>query len=313
MSGKTAENMPRDISEEVYRYLARDWGQSGDVLTLAKIRQLKRDIPNLRQRYQRELRIPYHQSAMRRAYLASFAARYAYILHGCLDLVRAKALATLQPWHRDEAVVCLMGGGPACELVGLLEWLYDNDIKPKYLHAVILDREGFWRSFHSFLFVEILGRLFPKTQIIPTYESVDFPVAKGKKFVRESVDYGFRNTSLLAEARLISLANCLSEIPNHRGFECQLRFLTRIAWNSQLVVCADSAAKKRRQRMSWLSSHFHSAAAFRARGLFSGVHTFGCSWLTSMSPNSVRIFNKATKPVWLHSFKRWIYVAHTRP
>lgn len=304
--------MPDDISEDVYRYLARDWGHSEDVLRSPKIRQLKRDIPNLRERYEGERRIHYHLPAVRRAYLASFAARYAYILYGCLNLVRVQARRTLRDWHGGDAVVCLIGGGPACELVGLLAWLYENEIKPKHLHVIILDREGYWRSFHSFLFVEILGRLFRKTQILPSYEAVNFPVSKKKGFDRESVDYSFRQTSLLAEARLISLVNCLSEISDHRGIECHLRFLTRLAWERQLVICADSSANKRRERMDWLQTYFEDAPSPRFRQLHMGTQVFDCPWLQQMSATSARIFNRTSRPVWMRSFKRWVYIAQSR-
>jgi hypothetical protein len=305
--------MPNDISEDIYRYLSRDWGHSKDTLRTPKITQLKRDIPDLRKRYEAERRIPYNRPGVRRAYLASFAARYASVLYGCLNLARAEALETLGPWHQSDAVVCLIGGGPACELVGLLDWLYENNIKPKHLHAVILDREGFWRSFHSFLFVEIIGSRFRKTQILPSYEAVEFPVSKKKSFKREAVDYGFQQPSLLAEARLISIINFMSEISDHRGLECHLRFLTCLAWERQLVVCADSSANKRRNRMDWLQNHFEKPTSARARQIHAGVQNFDCPWLQQMSTTSQRIFNRTSKPLWLHSFKRWVYIAQTRP
>jgi hypothetical protein len=305
--------MPHDISEDIYRYLARDWGHSNDRLSNAKIRQLKRDVPVLRESYQRDREIPYNKAPTRRAYLASFAARYAYILYGCLELVRDAALDLLRDWHNSDAVVCLVGGGPGSELFGLVDWLYQNGIRPKYLHVILLDREGFWRSFHSNLFVEILGSRFRKTRVLPSYEKVEFPVSKRVGFDRQSVDYSFQQTSLLAEARLLSVVNCLSEIPDKRGIECHVRFLSRIAWNAQLVICADSAAKKRRSRMEWLQGHFENDATVHAQNLFTGIHTFECDWLKTMSENSQRIFNKTQKPIWLHSFKRWVNIARTAP
>ena len=108
----------------------------------------------------------------------------------------------------------------------------------------------------------MINQRFRKTLVIPSYEAVDFPVPKGARFDRTAVNYNFAQTSLLAEARLISVVNCLSEIPDHRGIECHLRFLTRIAWHDQLLVCADSAAKKRRPRMKWLKPMFDSASDF---------------------------------------------------
>ena len=305
--------MPHDISEDIYRYLARDWGHSDDRLSNAKIRQLKRDVPKLRESYQRDREIPYNKPTTRRAYLASFAARYAYILHGCLELVREAALPLLRDWHNSNAVVCLVGGGPGCELFGLVDWLYQNDIRPKYLHVILLDREGFWRSFHSYLFVEIIGSRFRKTRVLPSYENVEFPASRQVRFDRQSVDYSFQQTSLLAEARLVSVVNCLSEIPDERGIQCHLRFLTRIAWSGQLVICADSAANKRRSRMEWLERHFQNDAILHAENLHSAIHRFQCDWLENMSENSQRVFNRTQKPIWLHSFKRWVYIARTHP
>lgn len=305
--------MPSDISDDIYRYLARDWRHSSDTLSAAKIRQLKRDIPDLRKRYESDRRIPYNDPSIRRAYLASFAARYSCILYDCLNLAKARALQTLKSWDCNSATMCLIGGGPGCELIGLLDWLYENDVRPKHLHVIILDREGYWRSFHSFLFVEILGRFFRKTQILPSYESIDFPISKQKRFKRESVNYQFAHSSLLAEARLVSIINFLSEIPDHRGFECQFRYLTRLAWEKQLVVCADSAANKRRKRLDWIDKHFNRASTVKADELYSGVHDFDCPWLNTMTATSSKIFQKAAAPMWLHSFKRWIYMAETLP
>src|SRR5262245_61584024 len=80
------ETMP-DLSEEVYRYLARDWGLKDDALTDKKCAQLTQAIPNLRTSYHHNRKIPYQNPLTRRAYLAAFAPRYAYVLHNCLRKV----------------------------------------------------------------------------------------------------------------------------------------------------------------------------------------------------------------------------------
>src|SRR5436190_798424 len=117
--------MPYDIAPDIYRYLALDWGLQKDELTPAKCGQLTREIPELRKAYWSEHGISYHKSITRRAYLAAFGPRYAYVLYKALNRRRAAAISTLQAWHKSEGVVCLMGGGPACELFGLLDWLYE--------------------------------------------------------------------------------------------------------------------------------------------------------------------------------------------
>lgn len=248
---------------------------------------------------------------IRRAYLAAFAPRYAYILYHCLNKVAARARRVLADWNNGEAVLCMMGGGPACELVGLLDWLYQNDIRPRYLHVVMLDRENYWRTFHSFLFSELLGQQFRRTLIVPTYESVEFPVPRGSAFNRQSVNYNFAQTSLLAEAKMISIVNCLSELSNHRGFECHLRFLTRLAWTQQLIVCADSAARKRRPRMKWLADFFNDQFNFESTQLWSGTPEMHCNWLRR-GQTSQRIFSGQT-PRWETAMSRWVYIQCTGP
>jgi hypothetical protein len=301
--------MPHDISEDVYRYLARDWGLKDDALTDTKCAQLTETIPDLRNSYHHNRRIAYHKSLIRRAYLAAFAPRYAYILHSCLRKVGKAARELLSPWNNQEGVMCLLGGGPACEVFGLMQWLYRWKIRPRYLHVIIADRERHWRSFHNFLFSDLCSQRFRKTMIVPSYESVDFPVPGGKDFDRTAVNYNFAQTSLLAEARLISVINCLSELADHRGFACHLRYLTRLAWNPQLVICADSAAKKRRPRMSWLLDFFAKADNFQSKQLFTGIRDMTFDWL-HQGETSQRIFRPAA-PRWENSISRWVYIART--
>ena len=127
--------MPQDIAESVYCYLARDWGLAKDELTETKCEQLRTSIPQLRLAYHGNRAIAYHKPTVRRAYLAAFAPRYAYVLYRSLQKVRARALEVLRPWHRKEGVMCMLGGGPACEIFGLLDWLYQHDIEPPYLRV----------------------------------------------------------------------------------------------------------------------------------------------------------------------------------
>ncbi len=298
--------MPHDVAKDLYRYLARDWGLVRDALTDAKCEQLKEAIPKLRKAYYRDRKITYSKPLTRRAYLAAFAPCYSYMLYHCLALAAKEALAVFRPWHRSEGVVCLFGGGPACEVFGLLDWLYEHGIEPRYLQVVILDREGFWRTFHSFLFSDLLSQHYRKTLIVPSYEAIDFPVPTGKSFDRTTVNYNFTQTGLLAEARIFSLVNCLSELPDHRGLECHLRYLTRLAWNPHLVVCADSAAPKRRPRITWLKPFFDNATGLQSIELVNGIRTFSSNWLQN-GPTSQRIFATPT-PRWENSVKRYVYV-----
>jgi hypothetical protein len=302
--------MPHDIAPDIYRYLAHDWGLQGDALTPAKCSQLEAEIPRLRNAYQRNRKIPYHDPLTRRAYLAAFGPRYAYVLYRCLNRRRAAAQAILQPWHKNEGVVCLMGGGPACELFGLLDWLYAHGIEPRYLRVIIMDGEGYWRTFHNFLFADLIGRRFRKTLVVPSYEAVDFPVPKGKKFDPTAVSYNFAQIAHLGEARLVSVANCLSELSDHRGFECHLRFLMRIARHPQLVICADSAAKKRRPRMSWLQGAFDVANTFKTRNLMSGIIKMQFQHLT-MDATTQQIFQTNGTPKWENSLSRWVNIQRT--
>jgi hypothetical protein len=300
--------MPHDIASDIYRYLARDWGlKEGTDLTAAKKLQLTREIIKLRKAYRAEKQISYHKPNTRRAYLAAFGPRYAYVLYRCLNRRRAAAKEILSLWHRGEGVVCLMGGGPACELIGLLDWLYAHNIKPRYLRVIIMDREGYWRTFHNFLFADILGKRFGGTLIIPSYESVDFPVPTGKKFDPMTVNYNFAQLAHLAEARLISVVNCLSELPDHRGFECHLRMLLRIARHPQLVVCADSAAKKRRPRMKWLTNAFHTPKTFLTTDLLSEITKMRFRHL-KLDDVTLSIFNKNGAPRWENSLSRWVNI-----
>jgi|ERR1035437_5773480 hypothetical protein len=299
--------MPQDIAESVYCYLARDWGLAKDELTETKCEQLRTSIPQLRLAYHGNRAIAYHKPTVRRAYLAAFAPRYAYFLYRSLQKVRARALEVLRPWHREEGVMCMLGGGPACEIFGLLDWLYQHDIEPRYLRVVIMDREGYWRSFHSYLFSELVSRHFRKTMVIPSYESVDFPVPTGVKFDRSLVNYNYAQASLLSEARLISIVNCLSEIGDHRGFRCHLHYLTQIAWESQLVFCADSNAKKRRPRMSWLPEFFDENPKLKSKELFEGTIPMKFKWL-KRGPTSQRIFRNGSAPTWQNDIQRWAYI-----
>jgi len=299
--------MRHDIAESVYCYVARDWGLVKDELTASKCEQLQASIPRLRLAYHGNRAIAYHKPTVRRAYLAAFAPRYSYVLHRSLQKVRAKALEVLRPWHRKEGVMCMLGGGPACEIFGLLDWLYEHDIEPRYLRLVIMDREGYWRSFHSYLFSELVSRYFRKTMVIPSYESVDFPVPIGVKFDRSLVNYNYAQASLLSEARLISIVNCLSEIGDHRGFACHLHYLTQIAWEPQLVICADSNAKKRRPRMSWLAEFFDKNSKLKSKELFEGTISMKFKWL-KRGPTSQRIFRNGKAPTWQNDIQRWAHI-----
>jgi len=87
--------MPHDISEDIYRYLARDWGLKDDGLTDTKCAQLRKEIPKLRNSYHANRRIAYHRPLTRRAYLAAFALRYAYVLQSCLRKVGPAAREVL--------------------------------------------------------------------------------------------------------------------------------------------------------------------------------------------------------------------------
>jgi hypothetical protein len=301
--------MPFDIAQDVYRYLARDWGLQDEKLTDKKCQLLKKYISLLRVKYQKNRKIPYHKAVVRRTYLATFAPRYAYTLYHCLSKTPLEAKQVLDSWHNKDAVMCMLGGGPACELYGLLDWLYENGIEPRYLHVVLCDRQAYWRTFHSFLFADILAARFKKTLIVPTYETVDFPVQTGKKFNRLSVNYGFAQHAMLAEAKLITVVNCLSELPDHRGFECHLRYLTRLAWSDQLVVCADSNARKWRPRMSWLKDHFDKAENFESKELHCGSEKMEANWLTQ-DATTQKIFG-VPSPKWETSINRWVYIRKT--
>src|SRR6266478_8291274 len=302
--------MPHDIAQDIYRYLAHDWRLKGDELTDSKCNQLRDEIPKLRKAYWRNKELPYHKPLTRRAYLAAFGPRYAYVVYRCLNRRRTNAVRILKPWHREEGVVCLMGGGPACELFGLLEWLYEKGIEPRFLRVIIMDREGYWRTFHNFLFAGLIATRIRKTLVVPSYEAVDFPVPRGKKFDPTTVSYNFAQIAQLAEARLVLVTNCLSELPDHRGFECHLRFLIRIARHSQLVVCADSAAKKRRPRVSWLRGAFNVANTFETTELMSDVIKMKFGHLTQ-DPTTRRIFQKNGPPKWENSLSRWVSIQKT--
>ncbi len=178
------------------------------------------------------------------------------------------------------------------------------------LRAIIMDKEGYWRTFHNFLFSDLIGRRFRKTLVVPSYEAVDFPVPKGKRFDPTTVNYNFAQIAQLAEARLISIANCLSELPNHRGFECHLRFLMRIARHPQIVICADSAAKKRRPRMSWLRRAFDVRNTFKTTDLMSEVVEMQFRHLKRDSTTD-RIFQRNGSPKWETSLTRWVSIQKT--
>lgn len=302
--------MPYDITPDIYRYLAHDWGLHGDALTEVKCRQLTNEIPKLRKAYWNERGIPYHNPITRRAYLAAFGSRYAYVLYKCLNRRRAAAISILQPWHNAEGVICLMGGGPACELFGLLDWLYEREIEPRFLRVIIMDREGYWRTFHNFLFADLIGKKFRKTLVVPSYEAIDFPVPKGKKFDPTTVSYNFAQIAQLAEARLISIANCLSELPNHRGFECHLRFIMRIARYPQLVVCADSSANKRQSRMNWLTDAFKVPNTFITTNLMSEVVKMKFHHL-KRDEITKRIYKINGAPKWMNTLSRWVNIQKT--
>jgi hypothetical protein len=220
-----------DISEDVYRYLARDWGLKDDALTDTKCAQLRNEIPRLRTAYHHNRRVTYNRPLTRRAYLAAFAPRYAYILHSCLRAVGNAAREILSPWNKKEGVMCLLGGGPACEVYGLMQWLYRWAIRPRYLHVIVVDREKHWRSFHNFLFSDLCSRHFRKTMIVPSYESVEFPVPRGENFDRTLANYGFAQPSILAlkQAKPLGVETFFCRPGLERGFSEP---------SSQRVICS---------------------------------------------------------------------------
>jgi hypothetical protein len=296
--------MPHDIATDIYRYLAHDWGLQGEALTDTKCAQLTAEIPVLRKGYWGEREISYRRPLTRRAYLAAFGPRYAYVLSKTLNRKKAECIDVLRPWHKAEAVMCLLGGGPACELFGLLDWLYENGIEPRFLRVIIMDREGYWRTFHNFLFGDLISKHFRKTLVVPSYESVTFPVVTGNRFDRTVVNYNFGQIAHIAEARLISVVNCLSELQDYRGIACHLRFMARIAWNPQVLVCADSAARKRRPRMKWFQESFGGPPTVNETLLKVGILKMKFSQL-DMDPTTTAIFKTAGAPRWENKLKRW--------
>ena len=57
------------------------------------------------------------------------------MLYKCLNRVKRRALPIFEEWHQAEGVICLVGGGPACEVFGLVHWLDKNGINPGYLKS----------------------------------------------------------------------------------------------------------------------------------------------------------------------------------
>jgi hypothetical protein len=298
--------MPHDIADHIYRYLARDWHLANDVLTSTKCHQLSRWITNLRGRYKGERDIPYQQVGIRRAYLPAFGPRYAYILYRLFEEIEQHHGNPFAGWPDDEVVICLVGGGPAIEVFGLLDRMYQNNFYPKYLHVVIVDRQRYWRSFHSYLFSELFASFFRRTQIIPTYEEIDVPVPSGVRFDPSSISYGYGQVGLLSKTRILSVVNCFSEIADHRAVQQHLRYLLRLPCNDVLFVCADSNAKKRRPRMSWLDDFFTSGKLI-SHSRFSGRLDVNCHWLHGDATTNLVFPGTPGSPSWLTNCVRWAY------
>src|SRR5271154_2924431 len=93
-----------------YTYLARDWGLVDDALTATKCQILRRHISDLRSRYRKERSIPYHRISIRRAYVASYAPRYARLISSLFGKLDGKANELVKTWHRQEVVVAMFGG-----------------------------------------------------------------------------------------------------------------------------------------------------------------------------------------------------------
>ena len=302
--------MPVDIASMVYDYIAYDWGLKGR-LTSKKCQLLSQGIVKVRNQYKNPDRVKYTSEVERRAYLAAFAPRYAYLLHELLTQAEAshskEVLDFLERWRgKKELVICLLGGGPACELFGLVDWLYGHDIKPRTLHVVFVDKEVTWRSFHSYLFSVMMRQHFGKTRAIPYYEDIEIPVFTKKRTSRESVLYSYRHLTKLAEVHLVSMVNCLSEMANHRGVASHLRFLLRHSWNDVIALCADSSAKKVRPRINWVADFFASTALSNSSVFDGELKLDGTQWL-KRGPLTGQIFGKNTSPKWETTVKRWAY------
>jgi len=297
-----------DIADDVYRYLAHDWGLKKEVLTDKKCEQLSDAIPVLRKSYQGTKDIPYHKEMTRRAYLAAFAPRYAYLLYHLLNLCEGvDAEEVLRPWHQKDGILCLLGGGPACEIIGLLDWLNERKIRPRRLYVVIVDREIHWRGFHSYLFSAIAAAHFRKTVIIPSYEQVEFPDRKTASDPK-AISYGYTQIGLLTQARLFSAANVFSELKDHTGVEAHLKFLLSLPWERSLFTCVDSSANKWRPRISWIETMLSTGrlAQPTCKQLYKGKMSLDCDWLSNTGTTE-KIYGRKPAPKWEKTVKRWAY------
>lgn len=292
------------IVELAYRYLARDWGLLDDQLTIKKCQILRRSISPLRKSYQNERRIRYDKVSVRRAYVASYAPRYARLLSAALQRVESHALEIANDWHRKELVVAMFGGGPAFEIFGLINWLYRHDIQPRYVHVVMIDQERYWRSFHSYWFADAINARFRKTMVIPSYELIRFPATSAERDGFEHSGFPYTQAGLLTRTQLITMTNFLSEFAEPSLLEQSLRYLCRLPNNECLFLSVDSAARKRRPRMTWLTEFFDSEP-IKSQRLFEGLVKVKAR-NKGRDETSQKIF-AAGGPSWMLECNRWVH------
>ena len=198
----------------------------------------------------------------------------------------------------------MFGGGPAFEVFGLVNWLYRNNIQPRYVHVVMIDQERYWRSFHSYWFSEAINKRFRKTMVIPSYELVQFPAVSADRNSFEHSGFPYTQAGLLTKTQLITMTNFLSEFPEPSLLEQPLRYLCRLPNHECLFFSVDSAARKRRPRMTWLADFFASEP-IKSQSLYQGLVTVN-GRNKGRDEISQQIFG-AGGPSWMPTCERWVH------
>lgn len=290
-----------DVAPDLYDFIRSWWGLKSSTLTDKKCELLAVSVSKWRKIYRvgsaKKLVRMYDDDRELLGYLAAFGPRYAYTVYFLLKACKVR--------HRickanGSLSVCLIGGGSAIELLGLLEYLNERNTVPRDIEIHFVDRSPQWRRFHNHLFGSILPRHFPRTRVLPYYHDID---------LRDPSLHYAQALSRVFDSKIFALCNVLTEFEDDISIREHMRVLMRLAKGTFYLLIADSNAKKLRQRVSWVAD-FVRGLGFPYYEQFTGSYTVECTWLKK-DETTERIFFDGG-PSFLKKVRRHGYVARVR-
>jgi hypothetical protein len=176
---KTNFQLVRVVLDQLHADVAADHGKNADKVIEGKLKLLSESYTHLTE--EDFPPIDYAPAETRFAYVFSYVAANADYVYQILGRTRRKLWKKFD--ERDKLVVTCLGGGPGSELVGLMQFVAEEDGPLDFLTAYLLDREQAWADCWTEIGPEVGGGFDLNTP----FQSLDVTKpeswAKQKKFL----------------------------------------------------------------------------------------------------------------------------------